>query len=216
MGRPGVILADDGPVQRGPPHDRKSASRRQRTRASPKTIRPAARGSPRVSAGDFDAPPFLDEHRSRVKGRGGELTTAGQLRLAKPVRERTAGADSADEEAPDSGVVGTLAELTDSGAKVGCPLSRSALVRLRERRRRPHGRGTLRPTHDLLLWGYRGDEPESGRNAVGRLSAGEPRGGGEPAKVRKLLEPVAPGPRAESFTVRRMPGQACCRVAECG
>ena len=68
----------------------------------------------RVSAGDFDA------HVAAVKDRGEELTTAGLLRLAKPVRKRAAKAEPANEDAPDAGVVETLAELTDSGVKFGC------------------------------------------------------------------------------------------------
>ena len=68
----------------------------------------------RVSAGDFDA------HVAAVKDRGEELTTAGLLRLAKPARKRAVKAEPANKDAPDAGVVETLAELTDSGVKFGC------------------------------------------------------------------------------------------------
>ena len=218
----------------------------------------------RVTAGDFDA------HVAAVKDCGEELTTAGLLRLAKPARRKAARAEPVDEDAPDAGVVETLAELVDIDAKFGClyadppwpdwdspadaptvaglsglPVgvlaAETAQLHLWVPDRhlcaalgmlhawgfeyggtfawcRPggsHGH-PWRPAHDLLLWGYRGDEPESGRNAASWLSAGKPRGGGKPAKVRKLLETVAPGPRAELFTVRDTPGWTCCRVAECG
>ena len=218
----------------------------------------------RVTAGDFDA------HVTAVKGRGEELTTAGLLRLAKPARRRTMKAEPANEDVPDAGVVETLAELVDSGAKFGClyadppwpgwesgddaptvgELSALPVGVLAAETAQLHlwvpdrhlcaalgmlhawgfeyggtfawcrpsgGHGhPWRPAHDLLLWGFRGDEPESGRNAASWLSAGKPRGGGKPAKVRKLLEAVAPGPRAELFTIRATPGWTCCRVAECG
>ena len=217
----------------------------------------------RVAAGDFDA------HVAAVKERGEELTTAGLLRLARPAR-RKAAKPAPDKDAPDAGVVETLAELVDADAKFGClyvdppwpdwdppadaptvaglsalPVgvlaAETAQLHLWVPDRhlcaalgmlhawgfeyggtfawcRPsggHGH-PWRPAHDLLLWGYRGDEPESGRNAASWLSAGKPRGGGKPAKVRKLLETVAPGPRAELFTIRSAAGWTCCRVAECG
>ena len=217
----------------------------------------------RVAAGDFDA------HLAAVKGRGEELTTAGLLRLAKPARRKTRKAVP-DEDAPDAGVVETLAELIDSGVTFGClyadpPWPReepdaggptvgelsalpvgvlaaecaqlhlwtpdrhlfSALGMMHAwgfeyvgtfawcRPTGGHGH-PWRPAHDLLLCGYRGDEPESGRNAVSWLSAGKPRGGGKPAKVRTLLETVTAGPRAELFTVRETAGWTCCRVAESG
>ena len=217
----------------------------------------------RVSAGDFDA------HVTAVKERGEELTTAGLLRLAKPARRRTAKAEPADEDAPDAGVVETLAELIDSGVKFGClyadppwpeeevgdgptvgELSALPVGVLAADEAQLHlwtpdrhlfsalgmlhawgfeYAGTFawckpggspgrpwRPAHDLLLCGVRGGRPAAGKNAASWLAAGKPRGGGKPAKVRKLLETVAPGPRAELFTVRDTPGWTCCRVAECG
>ena len=217
----------------------------------------------RVAAGDFDA------HVAAVKKRGEELTTAGLLRLARPAR-RKAAKPAPDEDAPDAGVVETLAELADSGVKFGCLYadppwpgwdSGDGVPTVGELSALPVGvlaaetaqlhiwvpdrhlcaalgmlhawgfeyGGTFawcrpsgghghpwRPAHDLLLWGFRGDEPESGRNAASWLTAGKPRGGSKPAKVRKLLEAVAPGPRAELFTVRETTGWTCCRVAECG
>ena len=218
----------------------------------------------RVTAGDFDA------HVAAVKGRGEELTTAGLLRLAKPARKRAAKAEPADEDAPDAGVVETLAELIDSGAKFGClyadppwpgeesgddaptigQLSALRLDLLAADVCQLHlwttneylptavnmlagwgfeYAGTFawcRPTgtpgrpwrsgHDLLVCGLRGGCPKPGKTALSWLTAGKARGGGKPAKMRKLLEEVTPGPRAELFTIRATPGWTCCRVAECG
>ena len=73
-----------------------------------------------------------------------------------------------------------------------------------------------RPAHDLLLCGVRGGRPDGRKSAASWLSAGKPRGGGKPAKVRTLLEKVTDGPRAELFTIRETAGWTCCRVAECG
>ena len=217
----------------------------------------------RVSAGDFDA------HVVAVKERGEELTTAGLLRLAKPAR-RKAAKPVPDEDAPDAGVVETLAELIDSGAKFGClyadppwpgeesgddaptigQLSALRLDLLAADVCQLHlwttneylptavnmlagwgfeYAGTFawcRPTgtpgrpwrsgHDLLVCGLRGGCPKPGKTALSWLTAGRARGGGKPAKMRKLLEEVTPGPRAELFTIRDTPGWTCCRVAECG